>query len=676
MKKHCSLLARSVTRFIVARLEFRRLLAQVSPRALLRSCAVIALIVAGAACSTMEKPKKPKRFPSQSQKEQPREKLVERMPWEIWQPFQDLRGGQLVNRSLILGDEFHEQGRRPAALDAYKNAASEGLNEVEAEAAALRIASEQLALDQAKNCLMTVGAHFKKQGKGEENVDVPFALLLAFAYGRHGDIEQSLAWFSKVATQGRPGGPAVQTAASGTGMLLRTLSQDEFEKVAVNWHEDTFITEQVGKERFRRSSQGPSSYEEYDPKVPFWIAFGGVSLAEQSVGSVGGGVGGPASIGLIVSLSDRFGALGRDTKQGFELAVEANNASRAQKISVLTRDVGADSAQSSAAVRELATGTGVSVIAGPLLTEPAVSAAQTARDLNVPIVSLSKSDAFETGGGVFRLGATTSSQVDAIVNAAFNDYGISRFAIAHPQSAVGTEYLEAFRKKVGALGLSLELEVSYSSSDDNSLMDVAQQLEGSSAEAVLIADGIEVSEKILRNFSSALRKRMRPLGTAMWDNAVKIARSQALFERAVFVTPFFSQSTRPEAQGFVESYKAKYKVMPNFLAAQGFDAGTLIMNALARRDNGAISFDEALRQTPQYNGVTGVISVRPSGEIVRSFYVVEVMRDTFQEKLPASKAQTGLMSSSSSVMERNNGLNSSKTSSPVLGDYEKVDSGY
>jgi hypothetical protein len=192
----------------------------------------------------------------------------------------------------------------------------------------------------------------------------------------------------------------------------------------------------------------------------------------------------------------------------------------------------------------------------------------------------------------------------------------------------------------------------------------------------LIADGLEVSEKLLRNFSPALRKRMRPLGTAMWDNAVKIARSQALFERAVFVTPFFSQSTRSEAQAFVESYKAKYKVMPNFLAAQGFDAGTLIMNALGRRDSGGVPFDEALRQSPPYNGVTGVITVRPSGEIVRSFYVVEVMRDTFQEKLPASTAQSRVMRAGSSVAGAGNGLNPSKTSSPMLGDYEKVDSGY
>jgi branched-chain amino acid transport system substrate-binding protein len=259
------------------------------------------------------------------------------------------------------------------------------------------------------------------------------------------------------------------------------------------------------------------------------------------------------------------------------------------------------------------------------------------------------------------------------VNAAFGDYGISRFAIAYPQSGSGTEFLEAFRSKLTALGLSLELEVPYGSSDDASLMEVAQKLEGSSAEAVLLPDTIEVSERLLRQISPSLRKRMRPLGTALWDNATKIARSQALFERAVFVTPFFAQSTRPEVQLFIESYRGKYNTAPNFLAAQGFDAGTLIANALAAKARLGSSFEQALLQVPSYNGVTGAIKVKQTGEVSRSFYVVEVMRDTFQEKLPSSDPSGTRMRSAQMGVSRGP---SSQAASPALAAEERVDSGY
>lgn len=630
--------------------------------------ALVCLAISAVACSTLEKPKKPRPIQARGYQERPTAQMAERMPWEIWQPYYDLKGGQLTNRSLILGDELQERGKRREALEAYLKAGAESLDAAQSEAAAIRIASQHLALDDSKKALSSVGSYFKRQGLGEQDVEVPFALLLAFAYGRHGDIDQSLAWFSKVSTHGRPGGPAATVAGTGTGLLLRTLPEAEFEKIATSWHGDTFVADRVGKERLRRTSMGWNA-EDYPTASPFWAGFAGVSLSDSS--SVARqGVSGSPSIGLILSLSDRFGALGRDTKQGFELAVEANSTTQ-QKVSVIARDVGADTAAASAAVRELATGAGVSVIAGPLLTEAATSAAQTARDVGVPIISLSKSESFSTGNGVFRLGATTTSQVEALVNSAFGDYGISRFAIAYPQSASGTEFLEVFRNKLGSLGLSLELEVGYVASDEASLIDVAQQLEGSSAEAVLLPDSIEVSERLLRNFSPSLKKRMRPLGTALWDNATKIARSQAVFERAVFVSPFFAQSSREEVQRFIESYKGRYNNAPNFLAAQGFDAGTLVMNAMTK---GSGSVTSALESLPPYNGVTGVLSVSSSGEILRSFYVVEVLRDTFQEKLPPSNPRQSRVAVRRSPAPTTAGVSVSNT--PMLGDQDRVDSGY
>lgn len=622
------------------------------------SLAVVACALA--ACNSLPKPKKPKPLPAPdySYREEVKPGLARRMPWELWQPFQDLDGQAITNRQVILGDELQERGKRRSALDAYLSASSEALAPGEGEATTLRIASQYLALDQAKEALTTTGAYFKRRGSGETEVSVPFALVLAFAYGRHGDIDQSLAWFSKVAVQGRPGGPAAKVAETGVTLLLRTLSGIEFERIGVKWQGDTFINQQVGRERLRRSSVAYDP-DDYRSDKPFWVWF------DTTTAPTAPATKGEPTIGLLVSLSDRFAGLGRDTKQGFELAVEANNQS-GPKVALQLRDVGADPAAASAAVRELVASTGASVIAGPLLTEPAVTAAQTAREVRVPLVSFSKSESFTTGSGVFRLGATSSSQMDALVTSAFGDYGMNRFAVLYPQTASGTELLEAFRRKVNAMGLSLELELGYVSTDDTSVLDIVQQLESTTAEAVLIADNLEASEKILRGFPLELKKRMRPLGSALWDNAQKIARSQALFERAIFVTPFFAQSTREEVQKFGESYRAKYGGLPNFLAAQGFDAGTLIMSALQRSVQSGGTFESALLQSAPYPGVTGAVSVAPSGEISRTFYVVEVLRDSFLEKIPSAGA--GPVSGGA--------INRPISKMPMLGATEKVDSGY
>jgi branched-chain amino acid transport system substrate-binding protein len=618
-------------------------------------------------CEALPKPTKPKPLPipDYSYREEARPDLAKRMPWELWQPFQDLEGRPISNRQLILGDELQERGKRASALDAYLSASSEALSASEGEATTLRIASQYLALDQAKDALKTTGSYFKRRGVGETDVPLPFGLILAFAYGRHGDVDQSFAWFSKVASQGRPGGPAIKVADTGVSLLLKTLPEEEFARIAVKWQGDTFINRQVGRERLRRASANYDP-DDYRSDRPFWSWFEPQAASQPRAS----GDAGKPTIGLLVSLSDRYAALGRHTKQGFELAVDANNQGLSSAFKIEVRDVGSDPSSAAAAVRELASASGVRAIAGPLLSEPAVAAAQTAQELGVPLVSFSKSEAFTTGRGVFRLGATSSSQMEALVSAAARDYGISRFAVVYPQSANGTELLEAFRKKVTGLGLTLELELSYAASDDTSLIDIARQLEGCSAEGFLIADNIDVSERLLRNLSPEVKKKMRPLGSALWDNAQKIARSQALFERSIFVTPFFAQSTREEVVKFIESYKARYSVTPNFLAAQGFDAGTVIMNAAQASVSNGGGFEALLLRSPPYRGVTGVITVAQNGEFVRSFYVVEVLRDSFQERMPTAVDQAvGLSGQRGSSIERN-------TNTPVIGASERVDSGY
>jgi len=68
-------------------------------------------------------------------------------------------------------------------------------------------------------------------------------------------------------------------------------------------------------------------------------------------------------------------------------------------------------------------------------------------------------------------------------------------------------------------------------------------------------------------------------------------------------------------------------------------------------------------------GVTGAITVLPSGEIQRSFYVVEVMRDSFQEKLPSNSVTRFDPTAPTAP-----GITQSST--PRLGDGERVESGY
>jgi branched-chain amino acid transport system substrate-binding protein len=122
-------------------------------------------------------------------------------------------------------------------------------------------------------------------------------------------------------------------------------------------------------------------------------------------------------------------------------------------------------------------------------------------------------------------------------------------------------------------------------------------------------------------------------------------------------------------QQFIEAYRAKYSAAPNFLAAQGFDAGMLLVNALRKGAETGRPFDRALLEIPPYQGVTGAITVLSSGEIQRGFYVVEVLRDSFQEKLPSTTVTR--FDPSAPVA-----AGPAQSLTPRLGDNERVESGY
>jgi ABC-type branched-subunit amino acid transport system substrate-binding protein len=634
----------------------------------LSSLTLASLVVALLACSVTDQGARTRRPMGKNSQDISPVSPTEPMPWEIWQPFFDSDGNRLSNASLLLGDEFLAKGKRRSALEAYQKAHQLKLTDSQGEAAALRVASQYLALDESARSLATISSFFKSRGLGEDEVSLNFSLLLAYAYGRHGDAEQSLAWFSKANRQAQRGERiGIGASESGAVLFLRTIPDSEFENVALDWTSDPFINQLFGRERFRRASPGYG--KSVGVRRPFWEASGDALVATDITPKApsGGSLNGAPVVGLLLSLSDRFGSLGRETKQGFDLAIEADKSG--PPIRVDARDVGTDTAAASAAVRELVATSTPAVIVGPLLTEASVSASETARDLRVPLLSFSKSESFQTGNGISRLGATTTSQIDALVTAAYKDFNISQFAIAYPESANGNEVLHVFKKKLAVLGMTPILEAPYTPTDEASVLEAAQRLESSGAQAVLIPDTIEVSVKLLSNVSNATRRKMRPLGTALWDNPQKVANSQALFERAVFVTPFFPQSMRSVVQKFTESYKARYNVAPNFLAAQGFDAGTLVAAGIRKSQRENSSFSEAFSKLPRYEGVTGPIAVQGDGTIQRGFYVVEVTPTGMLERFPGSGGVTDPAPASESAT-------TVRTAPSFLKDDERVESGY
>ncbi len=575
----------------------------------------------------------------------------ENLPWELWTSGKTLQGAVFRNENIIEGDELVTEGKRKRALELYSSVNQASLTPDEKEALVLRIAGTQLALEMSPKALSTMSAYFRTLGATEDSVNSRFALVFAYAYGHKNNVDQCLAWFARAAKGAKGEAGLAQSAQAGARLFLRTLSDEQITKLTEVWTTDSFVYALVGQERRRRAGQGFVATKRSGGV--FWNVPRSTEGQAYSAGDVPGSVSSEQQqIGVILPLTGQYSQLGNSTKNGIELALKtvasggvAQETSDPQ-IKALYRDDAGDSLQATVATKELL-GQGVDVIIGPLLADAARQTGELVKQAGRSMITFSKNPDLITGEGVFRFGVTSRSQVTSLLEICQRIYSFSRYAIVFPDDVAGNEFADLFREGLRNMGLQAVVEQSYSRGDFMAFNSIAQAVEAAQVEAVFFPDNLKSAGRFFSAISSGARQKIVPLGTAAWDNQIELQQSRTVLGGAVFPTPFFAQSQRADVVSFVQMFEERFGHKPDFLAAQGFDAATLGLEALrSARANGITPMD-ALSRISAYEGVSGKVSVEPSGEIRRAYPVV-ALRDN---KLVELDPETPLVVSNQGVVQ-------------------------
>jgi branched-chain amino acid transport system substrate-binding protein len=81
-------------------------------------------------------------------------------------------------------------------------------------------------------------------------------------------------------------------------------------------------------------------------------------------------------------------------------------------------------------------------------------------------------------------------------------------------------------------------------------------------------------------------------------------------------------------QDFVRRYKEQFGVIPDGLAAQGYDAARISIDAMQRaKDLSGPSIREALEATKGFEGVTGVINIDADHNAVKPAVVLVIEKN-------------------------------------------------
>ena len=120
------------------------------------------------------------------------------------------------------------------------------------------------------------------------------------------------------------------------------------------------------------------------------------------------------------------------------------------------------------------------------------------------------------------------------------------------------------------------------------------------------------------------------MGGDGWDSEKLFELGGAALDGSVVSNHYSAEDPSPQVQNFIAKYKEKYGAVPDSLAALGYDAAMVGIEAMKRStDLTGPSIREALAQIRDFPGVAGTISINEKRDAVKPAVVLQIKNNKF-----------------------------------------------
>jgi ABC-type branched-subunit amino acid transport system substrate-binding protein len=368
----------------------------------------------------------------------------------------------------------------------------------------------------------------------------------------------------------------------------------------------------------------------------------------------------PYTLGCILPLSGRHAAYGNATLDAVLLATGIFDPRRETPLRLLVEDSQSEPAQAGAAVQSLAAAGAVAII-GPLGGQEALTAAQEAQRLGIPILTMTQREGITAiGDQVFRNFLTAAMQIRTIVQYVRMERGLNRFAMLYPQDDYGQEMARLFREEVRRQGGELAREASYRTDQANfgeqilMIGGIAPVSDGPPGEALpevppgvlpegapkglpevppadpgfaalFIPDATFRVTLLIRQLADYGLADIQLIGTSGWRSSELFGTDPAGFEGALFADAFFTNSLRPATSDFIDAFYLAFGRVPDVMEALAYDAAGMAVRVLLQDPEGTReSFRQGLLALQGYPGATGRSSFGPAREAEKDLFILTV----------------------------------------------------
>jgi len=348
--------------------------------------------------------------------------------------------------------------------------------------------------------------------------------------------------------------------------------------------------------------------------------------------------GGPIKIGVYGDLSGQTSSFGQSTRNGAQMAADEINAAggiNGRQVQLIHEDDQGEPGKAATVVAKLINQDQVRALIGEVASSNSIAAAPNAQKAKVPMISPSSTNPKVTqiGDYIFRVCFIDPFQGEVMAKFAFNSLKAKKAAILFDSNSDYSKGLiQFFKAAFTKLGGTIVIEKAYAQRD----RDFTGQLTAirDTTPDVIYVPGYYQEVGVIAKQTKQLGIKAPLLGGDGWDSPQLWDLGGDALNGNYISNHYSVDDPTPVIQDFVKRYKARYNgTAPDAIAALGYDA-TMVMADAIKRAGGTecVALRDAIAQTANYKGITGVITLNSERNAVKPAVVLELKDKKFVYK--------------------------------------------
>ena len=348
-----------------------------------------------------------------------------------------------------------------------------------------------------------------------------------------------------------------------------------------------------------------------------------VAVFALGCGGTSNPTGSAYKVGVVLSASGPNAPLGQSEQQSLlllEKQVNANGGINGHPLDIIIEDDASDPAKAATAAAKLINQDQVSALIGSSGTGPTLAIVPVVDNAKVPLISMAAGTKITSPIDplVFRTPPSDSMAITRVLTYLKNTMKVKKIAILHDSNAFGTGGADELTAKAPKYGITVVDRESYGSADTDMTAQLTK-IQGTPAQAIVVWGTNPGPASIAKNMQQlgmnipyigshgiANKKFIELAGTAA--NGVVFPAGKLLVPASIPAGSGWSKAVN----AFSAAYKKEYQMDIDTFAAHGYDAGSIIVEAMKKAGTDSTKLRDQIEQTAGLAGVDGVYTYSPT----------------------------------------------------------------